>query len=71
MLEDYARRVLKKELKEEKTEGEAEKEPSDEGIERESFIIALKESAFLPKNGEEDISESVMLKNLEMDADFK
>ena len=32
--------------------GEAEKEPSSEGVERESFVIASKKGAFLPEDGE-------------------
>ena len=51
---------------------EAKKELFNKGAERESFGVALKKSASLPGDGEEDISEGVTWEGgLEIDVNFK
>ena len=64
------KKVLEKEFEKE-VEEEAEKELFSKRAERESFIIASKKCAFLSRNGEKDISESILWKSLKIDIDFK
>ena len=61
----------KKVLREEFEETEVKRESCDKRTERESFIITLKKDASLSRDDEEDISESVVLKSLKMNIDFK